>query len=107
MTGSVTLTVTPEELNIKAQEVSDRIKEIRGHFEEMNTIASGKTSGYWIGNAGDSYRKKYQSFQPEIEEILKRLSEYVTDLRQMAGVYEAAENAAAELAQDLPDNVII
>ncbi len=106
MLGDVTLVVTPEALCAQAVSVS---KEINSMQNEFNTVAGivSRTKGYWIGEAGDAYRKRYAEYKPELEEIFKRLREYVTDLEKMAGVYEAAEAAAGKIAEELPADIIL
>ncbi|MCC8168719.1 MAG: WXG100 family type VII secretion target [Clostridiales bacterium] len=104
--GSVTLVVTPEALYTQAEAVAKRISSMQTQFDEIEAAVSG-TSAYWVGDAGDAHRAAYEERLPEIEEIFKRLSEFVTDLEQIAGVYEETEKAVTEIAEDLPADVII
>ena len=104
--GSATVVVTPEALYTQAEAVAKRISSMQAQFDAVSSAVSG-TSSYWVGDAGDAYRAVYEERKPEIEEIFKRLSEFVTDLEKIAGVYEETESAVTEIAEDLPADVII
>lgn len=105
ITGSVELLVTPEQLNIKAGEVEKYVANMRTRFENMKTLVE-KSSGYWVGEAGDRHRKNYDEQKEPIDTILRRLSEHPRDLRAIAQTYTAVELKAQEIAVDLPGNVL-
>jgi len=98
--------VTPEQLRQKADKLRQKILQIQKEFETLEKGIDGTVS-YWVGEAGDTCREKYIAFQPEIEEIIRRLEEHVRDLNAMAGVYQEAEMAVKNVIEDLPANVII
>ena len=106
MIGNMELTVTPEVLASQASVVSRNIQQMKAYFGQMDSLVN-KTSGYWIGAAGDSHRERYQKLQPDVEVIFKRLTEYVTDLQKMANVYAEAESYAVQVAEELPSDVIV
>ncbi|WP_455713957.1 WXG100 family type VII secretion target [Anaerosporobacter sp.] len=103
--GGGIIKVTPETLYQKAEAVQDKISTMQTKFNNMLDVVS-KCNSYWIGNAGDAHRKIYKEYEPEITEIFKRLSEHVTDLNAMAGVYSDAEKTVKEVAENLPTNLI-
>ncbi|MBE6707692.1 MAG: WXG100 family type VII secretion target [Ruminococcaceae bacterium] len=109
--GRITFTsaefkVTPDELRAQSVAVSNKVQSIRTRFNEMErTVSSSNT--FWNGEAADNFRSVYAGFKDEIAEILSRLSEHITDLEKMAGVYETAENAVNETIESLPSDVII
>lgn len=104
--GSVTLTVTPEVLHSKAEEVSGRITAMTNEFNDMNTNVK-KSLSYWIGEAGDLHRKIYLEKQPDIETIFNRLQEHVNELHQMAQVYTDVEKTIKAEVETLLSDVII
>jgi WXG100 family type VII secretion target len=104
--GSVTLKVTPEVLHTKAEVVNTKVSSMTKEFGKMNTLIA-RSNSYWVGKAGEVHRKTYQEKQPDIEEIFKRLSEHVTELHQMATVYMNAEKTIKEVAEALPNDIII
>ena len=62
--GQVELLVTPEVLNQKAGEVEKLVANMRTRFENMKTLVD-KSSGYWIGEAGEMHRKNYADQKPQ------------------------------------------
>lgn len=98
--------VTPEQLAEKANELNTKLTRIQGKFDSLERNVN-VTKSYWIGEANDSYREKYAEFKPGVQEIIKRLEEHVRDLNAMAGVYQQAEEAANDIIEELPDNVIV
>ena len=104
--NGVTLKVTPEILNAKANEANGKINLIKQHFDSLEENVS-RTKAYWIGEAGDMYRKLFEQEKESIEEIIKRLSEHPKDLQAIAQVYSDVELKAAEIAEELPGDVLL
>lgn len=104
--SDLSFTVTPEILYSKSEQVLTLINNMKGEFDGIKSIMN-KTASYWIGEAGDTYRKHYNKQEPEIDTIFKRLMEHVTDLNQIAGQYVEAENKAEQIAESLPADVIV
>lgn len=104
--SSAQIKVMPEQLSQKADKLRQKILRIQREFGAMEERING-TASYWAGEAGDVCREKYREFQPEIEEIIRRLEEHVRDLNAMAGVYREAETAAKDIIEDLPSDVIV
>ena len=99
------LTVEPDVMVAKANIVHGKIREMQTSFSALeNTV--NKTRNYWVGEAGDAHRELYTKQKENIEEIFKRLTEDVTDLHQMAAVYSSTEQQVADIAEDLPSDVI-
>lgn len=99
------LAVTPEMLVSKAHSVEQYVARLRHKLKDMNDKVS-RTSVYWLGDAGEAYRRKYNSYNDDIAVMLRRVSEYVSDLRLMAAVYEGAEKDNESLMSSLPEDVI-
>ena len=85
------LRVTPEELKRKSDEFSALIRSMRSHFDRVEEV-SGKTRGYWRGEAGDKSRIGYASYKDDINFIINRMEEHPRDLLTMAGIYEKADD---------------
>lgn len=102
---NVRLRVTPSQLQNKADEVLTQVQIIQREFEILEQLVK-KTTGYWIGDAGDLHREKYEEGKETIEQMLRRWREHPKDLLQMAGIYSEAEHKLEEVALELPDNVI-
>lgn len=103
--GSAAIKVDPQKLKATSTGIAGGISSVRAKLSNIENSVSA-TSAYWIGDAGDVYRKVYGTSKEEVEVMLRRLSEHVTDLEMMAGVYEESEREALEIAATLPDNVV-
>ena len=95
----------PELMRQKAAVVQIKISQMKNAFDSLE-YAVNHTKSYWAGEAGDVYRENLKHKKTDIDTILSRLSEYVSDLQQMAAVYAGVEKEVEELAQDLPADVI-
>lgn len=102
----ITLRVKPEALRTKSAEFTRIIDDIEKRFQRIMDI-SGKTRGYWIGEAGDKDRQGYSSYQTDISFVMKRLREHPVDLLQQAGIYEEAERKAASRNAALKTDTIV
>lgn len=100
------LTTNPDVMVSKASTVQVKIREMQAAFQELERTVN-KTHQYWIGEAGDAHREFYNEQRDNIQEIFLRLSEDVTDLKEMAMVYSATEHEVKELSLDLPSDVIV
>ncbi len=98
--------VTPDELKSISGQVSADVVTVKGRLDALERIVSSFPS-FWSGDAADSFRDTYSGYKDETEEIIARISEHVTDLEKMAGVYSTAEVSAESVVGDLPDEVIL
>lgn len=89
----------------KADQVSAAISKMEGTFGELQRMVSG-TNSYWIGEAGEHHRKMFYEEKEEITEILNRLKEHPSDLKQMAAGYEETEKRLADENQQLRNDYI-
>lgn len=95
------LTVTPEQLAAQAEQVRSAAEDLQERFSRMRELVAA-TENYWKGDAANMHRESYSKNQTSIDEIIARYREHVRDLEQMAGVYQEAEAAAANMADELP-----
>lgn len=103
LTGEVR--VSSEEMMKQADEVDRLVNTMSARFEEIRQYMDA-TGGHWLGVGGDTHRKLYQSQMEDLTNILRRLREHPKDLREMAGIYVAAERKNVSAALALPTNVI-
>ena len=100
LTGQII--VTTEQLRTQASTVRTDLRTMQSQFDKLKGLING-SANYWIGEAGNAHRKQYTSRITRIEEMFKRYQEQV---KEMAGVYEAAEAAAANAANSLPASTL-
>ncbi|MBT9651482.1 hypothetical protein GPK60_00095 [Ruminococcus sp. MCC718] len=103
LTGQII--VTTEQLRTQASTVRTDLRTMQSQFDKLKGLING-SANYWIGEAGNAHRKQYTSRITRIEEMFKKYQEQVKDLEEMAGVYEAAEAAAANAANSLPASTL-
>ena len=103
LTGQII--VTTEQLRTQAGVVRQELSSMQAQFDRIKGLIDG-SSGYWSGEAGDAHRKQYTGRISSIEEMFKKYAEHVKDLEEMAGVYEAAEQAASNAADSLPMSLL-
>ena len=106
MPEEITVRISTERLAQASGDIGRKVNELKAAFEEMTDVVN-RTNSYWLGEAGEAHRKAYQQMQPHQEEVLNRLKEQVSDLIQIAGIWETAEQEIGELNQSLPDDVIV
>lgn len=89
----------------QADTVANLISKVKNNFSTLQETVNS-TNSYWVGEAGDAHREKYAGQKSKFDEAVRRLNENVTDLRAMAGVYDAAERQAISEATSLIETVI-
>lgn len=100
------LKVSLDQMKSKSTEVTGQIKEIESNWKELKRVVNGSKS-YWQGEASDLHRKYLKESETEVNQIIKRLKEHPSDLLKMLGIYQSAEKQAQQLANSLPEDVIV
>ena len=103
---AIMLKVNTDALTAKASEVSDSINQLKNELADIQDIVS-RSSGYWVGLAGDKARKEFKELEDDAQTVIKRFSEHPADLLTMAGVYSEAERMIAEQNSALPTDIIV
>lgn len=98
-----TLKVTPEKLISAATEFSTCGQAVSANTQQMTTLVTGMSS-VWTGEAATAYANKFNELQDDINRFNKMIQEHVTDLQEMARVYQQAETTAQEASSGLPTN---
>ncbi len=89
----------------KADAVSSAIADVERTFHELQKVVA-RTTGYWIGDAGDHHRKMFFDERDDIAFILTRLKEHPEDLKLMANNFETTERKLTEINQKLRSDYI-
>lgn len=72
---------------------------------QMMTTITGLAS-QWEGEASTAYVNKFKGLQDDIDKLIKKINEYVSDLQSISQVYETYEKKSLDEANALPDDVI-
>lgn len=103
MTG--TLKVTTSELRTTSTGFDGDRGQIASLMNEMNSLVSG-LNGVWQGDAQQAYVNSFKGLQDSIQILDRKIKEHVTDLMEMAQVYDDAERKTQEASAALPKNAI-
>ena len=99
------ISVTPEQLVEKSEELRRIVATLKTKFAELNAVVE-ESKSYWIGDAGDSIRKEYADLNQDLEVFLQEMGDYPVKLEQMAGVYVSHDSSALQKAEALPSDVL-
>lgn len=104
--ADIILKVSLDKMKSKASELTEQINNIETNWKNLAGVVR-KSKSYWQGDASDLHRKYLKECEEEVQEILKRLKEHPSDLLAMMGIYDEAEKKAEQIANSLPDDVIV
>ncbi|MBO5303962.1 MAG: WXG100 family type VII secretion target [Lachnospiraceae bacterium] len=104
--ADILLKVSLDKMKSKSTELKNQISNIETNWKNLANVVR-KSKSYWQGEASDLHRKYLEECEDEMKEILKRLKEHPSDLLIMMGIYDEAEKKAQQLANTLPDDVIV
>ena len=105
MSGSdVIIKVDTETLKTQAELVRENVQDITKRWDNIRSTIK-KTKRYWLGDASDAHRTVLDLVDGDVGRILGLLRAHPADLLRMAGIYEEAEDKAAEQAEQLPDDL--
>ena len=92
-------------LRSTAADVTRLTRALQGDFDELQNCVR-QTSRYWVGAAGDQYRREFDEEKAETSELLRLLGKYPTDLLSMAGIYDEAERVNTQTTAALPSDIL-
>lgn len=104
--SAMTIKVTTEALRSASTDADEKIRAVQRAFDEIGQVVSSSRT-YWEGEGQNAYLSTYRRKKEHIDTALARFHENVTDLQQMAGIYEEAENQSKEQTQSLSADVIV
>lgn len=102
----ITIKVNTAVLEARADAAEKQIRNVENSFETIGEIVN-RSANYWEGEAGDAHRREYADYLEDLNEILERFWENVSDLRKIAGIYRENEQAVTAIGNELPSDVII
>ena len=103
MEGS--LLVTPEKLIETSSEFSTCMGQVQTLTSSMMEQVRGMSS-FWEGEAATAYLNKFNELEDDIQRVHTMLQEHVTDLNEMASIYQKAESKSQEISGALSGNVL-
>ena len=97
----ISLKVQPDVLIAKAGELSTEKTVVIGLMDQAKSSINSLT-GVWKSESSDEYQGRFKQVYDDIENMLAIVSEYISDLNEVANVYSTAEKAAKGVAEGLP-----
>lgn len=104
MTG--TLKVDTAKLASAASSFNSTGNTIRNLTNSMTETVKALTGQVWSGDAATKYTSQFNGLQDDINRLLNKINEHVTDLQEMAKAYETAESKNTAAASSLLSDVI-
>lgn len=104
ISGSVELVVSPEQMYAAASLIENNISSARVEFDSM--LSDIKATSYWKGAAADKERARFENESENFAALISNLTNYVTELKQITGIYEMSEQISAVEAQSLMSGIL-
>lgn len=98
--GFGTVKVNTEVLQTKGEEAYAKLRAYQTALEQIQGMMS-KSSGYWVGKAGDLYREVIQSQLKTAADALAVFADYPKELLEYAGVYSETISRTEAIAESL------
>ena len=89
--------VTPQQLKDRAADLESYNRKFRAEVEKMVGYEQ-QLAAMWKGDAQKAFRKAFNDDKLKMDQFALNIDKYVLALREDAQRYEAAENAATNLA---------
>ena len=98
--------VTTEVLRATASEFQTAMTQIQNYTSLMVDTANG-LSAKFQGEAAQTYINKFNMLQDDITKLTNMVNEHVTDLNEMADVYDGKNKLNIEKASALSGDVLV
>ena len=105
LNGGNALKVDTDVMLAKANDVEQKVKEMRARFADMERMIE-ESKSHWLGEAGDLHRNIYYGKKEEIDRILNKLAQHPVNLREAAKVYAGLASENDQVQKALPADVI-
>ena len=99
--AGIEFSVTPQELLQKAEAMEQAISSLKEDYTDLKNLIN-RTSGYCIGEGGNSCRRMFSDRQEEVEEMLERMRDHPEKLLNIAGIYRSGEEKIVQDHMRLP-----
>lgn len=83
-----------------AETLAPLVKQLESVFEQFQQEVKS-SRGEWQGDASDDIRNTAAQLKSSSSEITKTMNGYVSGLKELAGIYDKAENAVSNKGKTL------
>lgn len=98
------LRVEPGVVRNKAEDMRGIRGQISGIMESTKTDVTA-LQNIWESEGASVFQSNFQKLYPDIEAMLSIVDEYVSDLLELATLYQNVESQVTETSSALPNNV--
>jgi len=105
MATAAIIKVDPAKLLETASAFDTQSTQVSNITTEMMNLVTGLSS-QWEGSASQTYVERFKSLEDDIQKLIAKVKEYVSDLEQIASVYSTYEEESVQAAQALEIDVI-
>ena len=106
MAGISELKVTPSELKSKASDFKSKASKVHSTTDKMLNLIKQINGATWSGDASEAYKKQFGKLEKDMDQMYRMITEYSTDLEDIAAEYESTEKANEAIASALATDVI-
>ena len=99
------LKVSPEELQVAAEEFGNRGNKIAILMNEMINMVDS-IGGHWQGEASLTYTTKFKNLQTDINKMNGIIQSHVEELKTMSEHYQKVENRTKEIGESLLGEIL-
>ena len=93
--------VDSSDLRRAAQKFQSDRATVERLMNEMMQLVTSRTTRFWKGQASDRYRNQFRKLEDEMRFIKNKIQEHADDLRNIADIYDGAENRNADASTRL------
>lgn len=104
--NDIVLKVNPKDLINTANSFSEKANQIRTKTDEMLILVSGLGNEAWSGKSSKEYKRQFSKLNGDMSRMYTRIKDYVSNLHDIAGNYEKAEQANVASVIKLETDVI-
>lgn len=97
----ITIKAHPDVLLSKSGELSSEKNTLLSLMDEAKSQVNS-LAGVWKGDAADGYQNRFKQIYDDIDNMLAIVTEYISDLNEIANIYSTAEKAALNESEGLP-----
>ena len=100
------LKVTPSQLKTKSKEFNDDASKVKKVTNDMFSLIKELNGAVWSGDAATAYKNQFGKLDNDVNNMVKMIKEFSSDLQKIATEYERAEDVNQAASKKLETEVI-
>ena len=93
------------------QDLRQEASQFQTHADNLSTLAQrmfdlvGSTTGVWNGRDQQTYARQFEGLQDDMSKLFEMVSQYCTDLNDIATSYQTATDENVTIASSLQTDI--